>query len=167
MTTAGQTHVEGDCRRCGDHLQIRVTVGSGEHTGTPNPAAVTQPQSMHGQPGHQTGRGEVAAARQMMIIRGLDLGLFTCDRTLQAFYESAGWHLLPGTVLIGGRRLPRSPAISPALTRSLWGTSSRPRPGGSKRRFITPASSCIRGRSTSSGEPAMSPVGCRTQDHCR
>ena len=121
MTTAGQTHVEGDCRRCGDHLHIRVTVGSGEHTGTPNPAAVTQPQSMHGQPGHQTGRGEVAAARQMMILRGLDLGLFTCDRTLQAFYESAGWHLLPGTVLIGGTPIAPFPSDQPGLDKVTMG----------------------------------------------
>ncbi|MEV0372937.1 GNAT family N-acetyltransferase [Streptomyces sp. NPDC050636] len=31
-----------------------------------------------------------------------DLGVFTCDRPLQSFYESAGWHRLPGTVLTGG-----------------------------------------------------------------
>ncbi|MEU9237615.1 GNAT family N-acetyltransferase [Streptomyces subrutilus] len=48
------------------------------------------------------GRRLAAAARAVMIARNLDLGLFTCDRPLQAFYESAGWHLLPGTVLIGG-----------------------------------------------------------------
>ncbi|MGW1259017.1 GNAT family N-acetyltransferase [Streptomyces sp. NPDC002513] len=53
------------------------------------------------------GRRLVAAARETMIARHLDLGLFTCDRPLQAFYERAGWQLLPGAVLIGGT--PRDP----------------------------------------------------------
>jgi aminoglycoside 2'-N-acetyltransferase I len=38
----------------------------------------------------------------MMLDLDLDLGIFTCDRPLQPFYESAGWQPLPGTVLIGG-----------------------------------------------------------------
>ncbi|MFJ7902161.1 GNAT family N-acetyltransferase [Streptomyces sp. NPDC096198] len=44
----------------------------------------------------------VAAAREAMIAKDLDLGLFTCDRPLRAFYERAGWQLLPGAVLVGG-----------------------------------------------------------------
>lgn len=52
------------------------------------------------------GRGHghhlVAAAHEAMAASGLDLGLFTCDRPLQGFYESAGWQALPGAVLIGG-----------------------------------------------------------------
>ncbi|MGV4981124.1 GNAT family N-acetyltransferase [Streptomyces sp. NRAIS4] len=52
--------------------------------------------------GRGYGRRLVAAAREAMITRGLDVGLFTCDSLLQAFYESAGWRVLPGTVLIGG-----------------------------------------------------------------
>ncbi|KUM99556.1 acetyltransferase [Streptomyces yokosukanensis] len=52
--------------------------------------------------GHGYGRRLVAAARETMIDQGLDLGLFTCDSVLRAFYESAGWHMLPGAVLIGG-----------------------------------------------------------------
>ncbi|MFF3158370.1 MULTISPECIES: GNAT family N-acetyltransferase [Streptomyces] len=59
------------------------------------------------------GRRLATAARDMMIARNLDLGLFTCDRPLQAFYESAGWHLLPGTVVIGGT--PRAPFPSDRL----------------------------------------------------
>lgn len=54
--------------------------------------------------GRGYGRQLVAAARERMIAQGLDLGLFTCDRPLQAFYESAGWRVLPGAVLIGGTR---------------------------------------------------------------
>jgi aminoglycoside 2'-N-acetyltransferase I len=48
------------------------------------------------------GRRLVTAARGEMIAQGLDLGLFTCDRALQAFYGSVGWRALPGTVLVGG-----------------------------------------------------------------
>lgn len=32
MMTAGQTYVEGDCRRCGDHLQICATWSRAEVT---------------------------------------------------------------------------------------------------------------------------------------
>ncbi|UXY33033.1 hypothetical protein [Streptomyces sp. HUAS TT20] len=38
------------------------------------------------------------------------LGLFSCDSPLRAFYESAGWAVLPGAVLIGGP--PESPFSS-------------------------------------------------------
>jgi GNAT superfamily N-acetyltransferase len=48
------------------------------------------------------GRHLVLAARDAIRDSGADLGLFTCDRPLQAFYESAGWRVLPGAVLVGG-----------------------------------------------------------------
>ncbi len=48
------------------------------------------------------GRTLAAAAREMMRAGGADLGIFTCDPDLQPFYELAGWHRLPGAVLIGG-----------------------------------------------------------------
>lgn len=57
--------------------------------------------------GRGHGRRLVAAARETMVERKLDLGLFTCHRLLRAFYESAGWAVLPGAVLIGGT--PESP----------------------------------------------------------
>jgi aminoglycoside 2'-N-acetyltransferase I len=44
----------------------------------------------------------VAAARAQIEHSGADLGIFTCDRPLQAFYEAAGWSTLIDTVLIGG-----------------------------------------------------------------
>jgi len=65
--------------------------------------------------GRGHGRRLVAAARDMMIAQGLDLGLFTCDRPLQAFYESAGWRLLPGTVLIGGTPSAPFPSDQPGF----------------------------------------------------
>jgi aminoglycoside 2'-N-acetyltransferase I len=44
----------------------------------------------------------VAAAREAMPTFDLDLGIFTCDRPLRELYQKAGWHVLPGAVLIGG-----------------------------------------------------------------
>jgi aminoglycoside 2'-N-acetyltransferase I len=52
--------------------------------------------------GRGYGHHLVTAARTAMLDLNLDLGIFTCDRPLQPFYESAGWESLPGTVLIGG-----------------------------------------------------------------
>lgn len=46
----------------------------------------------------------VSAARERVSADGADLGIFTCDAYLLAFYERAGWEFLPGTVVIGGTR---------------------------------------------------------------
>jgi GNAT superfamily N-acetyltransferase len=48
------------------------------------------------------GRRLVEAARGRIAASGADIGLFTCATQLRGFYESAGWELLPGTVLVGG-----------------------------------------------------------------
>jgi aminoglycoside 2'-N-acetyltransferase I len=48
------------------------------------------------------GRRLVTAAREMIRDSDVDLGIFSCDRPLQHFYESAGWGVLPGAVLVGG-----------------------------------------------------------------
>ncbi len=61
-------------------------------------ATVTDPV----QRGRGYGRTLVGAARERIAADGADLGIFTCDAPLQAFYERAGWRWLPGTVLIGG-----------------------------------------------------------------
>jgi aminoglycoside 2'-N-acetyltransferase I len=50
------------------------------------------------------GRRLVAAAKALIAGSGADLGLFTCDRPLQPFYESAGWTTLTEAVLVGGTR---------------------------------------------------------------
>ena len=44
----------------------------------------------------------VRAAYETVAASGADLGIFTCDRPLGPFYESAGWSILPGAVLVGG-----------------------------------------------------------------
>jgi aminoglycoside 2'-N-acetyltransferase I len=56
------------------------------------------------------GRTLVEAGREAIEASGADVGLFTCDRPLQAFYQAAGWQLLPGTVLVGGTAPSRSRA---------------------------------------------------------
>lgn len=71
--------------------------------------------------GRGYGRRLVTAARETMIDRQLDLGLFTCDRPLQAFYESAGWHLLPGTVVIGGSPDAPFPSDQPGFDKVTMG----------------------------------------------
>ena len=52
--------------------------------------------------GRGYGRRLVVAAREAIATSGADLGIFTCDRPLGAFYEAAGWTILAGTVLVGG-----------------------------------------------------------------
>jgi hypothetical protein len=44
----------------------------------------------------------VRAAYDTIAASGADLGIFTCDRPLGRFYESAGWTIVPGAVLVGG-----------------------------------------------------------------
>ena len=61
-------------------------------------AVVTDP----GHRGEGFGSRLVAAAHAAIAASGADLGIFTCDRSLQGFYERAGWRHLPGTVVVGG-----------------------------------------------------------------
>ncbi|MYT29898.1 GNAT family N-acetyltransferase [Streptomyces sp. MspMP-M5] len=65
--------------------------------------------------GRGHGRSLVAKARETLAAQGHDLGLFTCDRPLRTFYESAGWHHLPGTVLVGGTPEAPFPSDSPGF----------------------------------------------------
>ncbi|MBV9545219.1 MAG: GNAT family N-acetyltransferase [Chloroflexi bacterium] len=44
----------------------------------------------------------VTAGREFIERSGADLGIFTCRAALVDFYESCGWIVLPGTVLVGG-----------------------------------------------------------------
>jgi aminoglycoside 2'-N-acetyltransferase I len=53
---------------------------------------------------HRRGYGKriVEAAREAMCAGGADLAIFTCDTPLAPFYESAGFEVLRGSVLVGG-----------------------------------------------------------------
>jgi GNAT superfamily N-acetyltransferase len=52
--------------------------------------------------GNGYGHRLCVAARAAMLEDGDDLGIFTCDRPLGPFYESAGFPILRGAVLVGG-----------------------------------------------------------------
>ena len=72
---------------------------------------VTDQQSRGSGFGHHL----VAAARQIVAVSGADLGLFTCDRELQGFYEHAGWRHLPDAVLVGGTEHDPFPSDQPGF----------------------------------------------------
>jgi len=81
-----------------DILSKRITHLTRDYAASALSAVVTHP----GHRGRGYGSRLVAAARDLMAGRGADLGIFTCDRSLQHFYEGAGWQHLVGTVLVGG-----------------------------------------------------------------
>jgi aminoglycoside 2'-N-acetyltransferase I len=54
--------------------------------------------------GRGYGERVVRAATAFMERDGADIGLFTCDPPLRAFYERCGWNLLEGASLVGGTR---------------------------------------------------------------
>ncbi len=92
----------------------------------------------------------VQAARDAIEASGADLGIFTCDSPLQAFYERGGWQLLPGTVLVGGTPeapFPERPVRQGHHGALLLAASAAPSPT----RSSVAGSSCIPARSTSSG----------------
>jgi len=112
----------------GDHVLAALDVLSKEisHRGEPYAASglstvVTEESSRRR--GH--GRRLVEAARERIEGSGVDLGIFTCDTPLQGFYTSAGWQLLPGTVLLGGT--PDSPFPSDQFDKVTLGQFFSPR----------------------------------------
>jgi aminoglycoside 2'-N-acetyltransferase I len=65
------------------------------------------------------GRRLIVAAREAMRPAGADLAIFTCDPPLAPFYESGGYTVLPGTVLVGG--VPDDPLPSDRYDKvTLW-----------------------------------------------
>ena len=100
------------------------------------------------------GRGHggrlVAAAHARIAASGADLGIFTCDRPLGPFYESAGWTLLPGTVLVGGT--PEAPFPSDQWDKVTLASFFSPRVRQAAERFVGARIGLYPGRSTSSGE---------------
>ncbi|MFE7098634.1 GNAT family N-acetyltransferase, partial [Streptomyces erythrochromogenes] len=63
-------------------------------------SSVVTRSALRGQ-GHG-GRLVAAARAELAADPAVDLALFSCDRALAAFYEAAGFEVLPGTVLVGG-----------------------------------------------------------------
>jgi GNAT superfamily N-acetyltransferase len=76
--------------------------------------------------GRGYGHRLVVAARARMISEHLDLGIFTCDRPLQRFYEAAGWQTLPGTTLIGGTPEEPFPSDQPGFDKITLATFFTP-----------------------------------------
>jgi len=74
-------------------------VHAGERWATSGLAAVVTDEA---EPGRGHGQRLVEEARRHIQASAVDVGLFTCDAPLKAFYERAGWECLPDTVLIGG-----------------------------------------------------------------
>jgi GNAT superfamily N-acetyltransferase len=73
---------------------------AGERFAASGLSAVVTDEAVRGR-GH--GTTLVAEARRLLEAEAdADLGIFTCDRGLQRFYERAGWEHLPGAVLVGG-----------------------------------------------------------------
>ena len=81
-----------------DILSKDITHGGRRYAASGLSTVVTDPVER----GKGFGRRLVLAARDAIRDSGADLGVFTCDRHLQAFYESAGWQTLVDTVLVGG-----------------------------------------------------------------
>ncbi len=80
-------------------------------------AVVTPPNER----GHGYGHRLVVEAREFMEDNGFDIGLFTCDRPLQRFYEAAGWSILIDCVLIGGIRSARLGSVCIRATSTACG----------------------------------------------
>ncbi len=72
---------------------------AGERYAARGLSAVVTDEALRGR-GH--GRTLVRAAREQIRASGADIGLFTCERSLAPFYESAGWSMVPGAVVVGG-----------------------------------------------------------------
>jgi aminoglycoside 2'-N-acetyltransferase I len=90
-----------------------------DHVGrTYRAAGLATVVTRHDARGRGYGRRLVAAGHAHMAERTLDLGLFTCDRQLRPFYESAGWEALPDTVLIGGTPEAPFPSDQPGFDKA-------------------------------------------------
>jgi len=84
--------------------------------------------------GNGYGERVVRAATAFMKQEGADIGLFTCDLPLQAFYERCGWTLLEGAWLVGGTRA--RPFPSDALGKITFGRFFSARAQASRNDFM-------------------------------
>jgi hypothetical protein len=57
----------------------------------------------------------------------VDLVIFTCDTPLRAFYESAGFEQLPGTVILGGTPVQPFPSDQPGFDKVTMAALLSPR----------------------------------------
>ncbi|MBZ6473742.1 GNAT family N-acetyltransferase [Streptomyces griseocarneus] len=103
ITHAGQTY-----RAAGLSAVVTATAHRGKGNGRQLVAAARELIAGSGSLPSAARRVDVARAdvspadvAQADVARA-DVALFTCDRPLRGFYESAGWECLDGTVLIGG-----------------------------------------------------------------
>jgi len=71
-------------------------------------AVITHPLYRH----HGYGRQIVTAARAVIAASGADLGMFTCDPPLVAFFVQSGWMPMEHTAIIGREGLCARPADS-------------------------------------------------------
>jgi GNAT superfamily N-acetyltransferase len=76
--------------------------------------------------GRGYGRTLVTWAREALPALDVDLGLFTCDRSLGAFYEECGWEILHGTVLVGGTPDQPFPSDQPGFAKVTLGAFFTP-----------------------------------------
>jgi aminoglycoside 2'-N-acetyltransferase I len=84
--------------------------------------------------GEGFGRALARAALTIMREAGADLGIFTCDRHLQGFYEGAGWEYLPGTVLVGGT--PQDPFPSDRFDKVTMASFFSAQANAARERFV-------------------------------
>ncbi|WP_055490844.1 GNAT family N-acetyltransferase [Streptomyces sp. TP-A0356] len=104
--------VDGETVLAALDILVKEIVHAGERYAAGGLSTVVTRREARGR-GH--GLRLVTVARESMIARNLDLGLFTCDHPLQAFYEKAGWHVLPGAVLLGGTPQAPFPSDQPGF----------------------------------------------------
>ncbi len=84
--------------------------------------------------GEGYGRTLARASLTIMQEAGADVGIFTCDRYLQGFYEGAGWKYLPGAVLIGGT--PEDPFPSDQFDKVTMASFFSAKANASRERFV-------------------------------
>lgn len=113
-----------------DILSKTIEVGGESYAASGLSAVVTDQRHRS----HGYGREIVEAGRRMIEAGGADLGIFTCDRYLRAFYERAGWRHLPGTSLVGGT--PENPFPSDQFDKVTMAFFSSPRARAATDAFV-------------------------------
>ncbi len=105
-----------------DVLFKEITHAGHELTAAGLSAVVTPP--VHRRKGY--GRILVTRAREVLPTMGVDLGLFTCDRELGAFYNQCGWQTLSRTILVGGTPDEPFPSDQPGFDKITLGAFFTP-----------------------------------------